>query len=79
MSLVKATIKTAIINVISQPFDNTTNATVLRDQYADAFADALIDAIESLRITIPSSAIVVTGSATTQTNAAPIVLDSAVS
>ena len=79
MSLVKATIKSAIITTLQQPFDEETAASTIRDQYADKLADVIIAAIQSATITIPPSTIVTTGSATTQANATPIVLTNAVS
>ena len=79
MSLVKATIKSAIIDVLSQPVDEETSASMIRNQFADALADVIIDAITSATLTIPPRTIITAGSAATQTQSAPGVVNNSLS
>lgn len=76
MALSKPIIKAAIIDCLSQPFDETTDASAIRNQYADAFAQVIIDAITSATVTVPGTGLVappgtaggpVTGTSTTGT------------
>jgi hypothetical protein len=75
MSLSQPTIKAAIIDVLSQSFDENTSAATLRDQFADALSDVIIEAIQSATLTIPAGTIVTTGSAATQTQSIPGVVN----
>ncbi len=79
MSLVKATIKNDILTVLNQSFDETTNPTTLKNQFADKLADVIINAIQSATITIPSGTIITAGSATTQTQSTPAVINNGLS
>ena len=76
MSLNKSTISTAIKTVLNTNAGNENRTT---QQTADELAEAIINAIKSLQITIPVGAIAVQGSASAQANTVPIVLTSAVS
>lgn len=75
MSLSKSTIKTQIITVLQQPFDEQTAPSSIQDQFADKLADVIIAAIQSATITIPIGTIVTAGSATTQTQSVPAIVE----
>lgn len=79
MAIVKNTIKSAIISLLEQPFDHETSPEDLRDQFADALATVIEDAIKSATITIPSGTIVTSGSATTQTQSAQATINGGLS
>lgn len=77
MALAKQTIKAEIIAGITEA--SKTEAAQGIDKFADKLADIIINAIKTADLTIPPQAIVVAGSATTQTNAAPIKVPTALS
>jgi hypothetical protein len=79
MALTKATIKAQIITTLQQPFDEETASSSIQDQFADKLADVIIAAIQSATITIPSGTIITTGSAATQTQSTPAVINGALS
>lgn len=82
MPLLEATIsidvKIVYDNAESDSIAGDTPAMV-KQASADDLATAIANAIKSLRITIPPGAIVVTGTAATQSNPNPIILDSVIS
>jgi len=83
MSLTKPSIKSDFLTIINN-IDNANKVQgaqpgQIQDQYADKMADYMIATIQSLRITIPPGAIVVTDGTTVSSNAGAIVLDGVVS
>lgn len=79
MALSKPAIKASIITALQQPFNESTSSSSIQDQFADKLADVIISAIQSSRLTIPSGTITTTGSATTQTQSAPAIIDNGLS
>lgn len=79
MALNKAAIKSAIITTLQQPFDEETASSTIQDQFADKLADVVIAAIQSATITIPSGTIITAGSATTQTQSTPAIINGGIS
>jgi len=79
--------KTTLFNSIRQALDSAYDAAKnpeadsnqIRDQYCLAIANAVDVYIKTITITIPSAAIVVTGSSTTQSNPSPILLNGSIS
>ena len=83
MSLNKTTLNNAVKAAIDAAFTaaaqpGAVNNTI-RTNYSTSITDAIDDYIKGMRITIPSGAINVTGTAAAQSNPAPIVLNNAVS
>jgi hypothetical protein len=70
--IVQATIKTEILAILNKSFNEASNPATVKNDFANDLATAIENAIKSAQLTIPSSAIVTVGSATTQTNAAPV-------
>ena len=79
MALTKSSIKSQIITTLQQPFSEATASSTIQDQFADKLADVIIAAIQSATITIPSGTIVTAGSATTQTQSTPAVINNGLS
>ena len=63
--------KAFITQVNQMPVEDAATAI---DKYCQKLEDVVYNAIKSLEITIPSGAIIVVGSQTTQTNPQPIIL-----
>jgi hypothetical protein len=72
MPLVQATLKADIKAIFVDAKSRTTNPDAALDAIADALATKIIATIKTATITIPIGAVVVTGSAVTQLNPAPI-------
>lgn len=60
-------------------FDEESSEEDVKNAYAQASAEWIIETIESATITIPSGTIVTTGSAATQTQSVPAIIDSGIS
>ncbi|HTF18160.1 MAG TPA: hypothetical protein VK658_08820 [Chryseolinea sp.] len=60
-------------------FDHSSPDGNVKEQYAQAMAEWIIETIQSATVTIPSGAIITTGSAATQTQSVPAVVDNAIS
>lgn len=72
MPLIQPTLKAEIKAILIDAKGKTTNPEAALDAIADALATKIIDTIKSATITIPIGVVVVTGSAVTQVNPAPI-------
>lgn len=72
MPLVQPTLKAEIKAIFVAAKAKTSNPDAALDAIADALATKIIDTIKSATITIPTGAVVVNGSAVTQSNLAPI-------
>lgn len=79
MALNKPELQTNLFNLMNDAFAQTENASEARQVFANELGDIIDAYVKSALITIPPSAVVVTGSATTQTNPSPIVLNNAIS
>lgn len=79
MSLNKTTLKTAMLAAINQAYissqDPENSNAEIRSQYAEDVADAIDAYVRSIQITIQPGVVQVTGSASAQTNPAPIILE----
>jgi hypothetical protein len=79
MPLNKPQLQTNILSLLDNSFAETENSTQARQNFANELGN-LIDAyVKSATYTIPPGAIIVTGSAATQTNPNPIVLNNVIS
>lgn len=67
-------IKAALDATLAQAQDKNNNGSVVRQNYANAIADAFDTYVKGIEIVIGPSVIVVAGSSTTQTNAIPITI-----
>jgi hypothetical protein len=81
MTLVKATIKAEIIAITNELNSGDVTkkdpvATV--DTFADKLSDVIINAIKSSTITIPVGTIITAGSATTQTQSVPGIVNNGI-
>lgn len=78
MSLVKETLAAAIKNAIDSAYTaaagESANSEEIRQNYANAIADAFDSYIKSVTITIGPGVIQVAGTAAAQTNPSPIVI-----
>ena len=72
MPLVQATLKADIKAIFVAAKAKTSDPDAALDAIADALATKIIATIKTATITIPIGAVVVTGSAVTQVNPAPI-------
>lgn len=72
MPLVQATLKADIKAIFVAAKSKTSDPDAALDAIADALATKIIATIKTATITIPIGAVVVTGSAVTQVNPAPI-------
>ena len=74
----KAQLQTDILALLNASYSETENGAQVRQDFANSLGD-LIDAyVKSARITIPSGAVIVTGTASTQNNPSAIVLNSVI-
>lgn len=73
MSLSQSTIKSQIDTLLSST--ESLELQEAKDQFAEQLAAVIIAAIKSATLTIPPSAIVTVGSAATQTNAIPVIVN----
>lgn len=79
MALNKVSLQNGIETILTDLYQTTSTSAEAHAEFASRLAN-LIDAyVKEATITIPSGAVVVVGSATTQNNPAPIVLDNGVS
>ena len=68
-----------ISNAIDKLLTNTANSDITveqaKAQFVQEMSQAIIDAIKSATIVLPSGSVIVSGSPVTQTNAAPIIVN----
>lgn len=78
MALNKPTFIASIKTLLDTTFADTGNSQTARDNFANELADRIDAYIKSATITIPSGAVIVTGTAATQNNPEPIVLNNTI-
>lgn len=79
MPLNKTQLQTDILALLNNSYSETENGAQVRIDFANSLGD-LIDAyVKSARITVPSGVVLVSGTATNQSNPAPIVLNNVIS
>ena len=74
----KTALKAAQDQALAECIAGEDNA-VIRQNYADNYADAVLSFNETLDLTIPIGGIQVTGTAAAQSNASPLVIDNGLS
>ena len=75
-----AVVKSSFLSKLnSLSFDETSSDSDVKNAYAQMMAEWVIEAIQSATITIPSGTIITAGSATTQTQSAPAVVENGLS
>ncbi len=80
MALNVSALKSSFVSKLnSLSFDETSSDSDVRDAYAQAIAEWVVEAIQSATITIPSGSIITAGSATTQTQSTPEVINNGLS
>lgn len=60
-------------------FDETSSEDDVKNAYAEAMAEWVIETIQTARLTIPSGTIITTGSAVTQTQSVPGIVEGGLS
>lgn len=71
-------IKGALDSAYTQAIDKDISQETVKQQWANDIADAIDNYVKSMTITMITGSIIVVGSATTQSNAVPIVLNNSV-
>lgn len=78
MALDKTTFTASIKTLLDTTFADTGNSQAARDNFANELADRIDAYIKSATITIPSGAVIVMGTAVTQNNPAPIIINNSI-
>lgn len=79
MALNKGQLQNAIEVILSNMYQRTDNPEAAHEYFAQQLANAIDVYVKQAKITIPSGGVIVTGSATTQNNPSPIIVDNALS
>lgn len=73
MALNQATLKAQILVLLNESFAKTDDPAAALDDFAEELSAQITAHIKTATITLPIGSVVVTGTAATQTNPAPIV------